>query len=133
MSDTLSQNTGVGWTANATLGGPQHEALYGSRPLYQAAGARRAPAADAQNTPNDVFVATRGDAQHAIGVVCAGVVDSFFGDIAAHALGTALYDWVWQHRADPPVEREVAAWLQSQHAALAERVNSQGLSGLMNR
>ena len=83
--------------------------------------------------PNDVFVATRGDAQHAIGVGCAGVADSFFGDIAAHALGPALYDWVWQHRADPPVEREVAAWLQSQHAALAERVNSQGLSGLMNR
>lgn len=133
MSDTLSQNTGVGWTANALLGGPQHEALYGSRPLYQAAGARRAPAADAPNTPSDVFIATHGDAQHAIGVVCAGVADSFFGDIAAQVLGAALYDWVWQHRANPPVEREVAGWLQSQHAALAERVNSQGLSGLMNR
>src|SRR6476659_649931 len=128
MSDTVSQNTGVGWISNAQLGGPQHEALYASRPLYQAAGARRAPALDAQQTPSDVYVATRGDAQYAIGIVCAGVADSFFGDLAAQALGTALYDWVWQHRATPPVEREVTAFITNQQGALAERVNTQALS-----
>ena len=133
MSETMSQNTGVGWTANALQGGSQHEALYDSRPLYQAAGARRAPAHDPQNTPSDVYIMTRADAQHAIGVVCAGLAKSFFGDLAAQALGTALADWVWQHRTTPPVEREVTAFITGQQSSLAEQVNTQALTGLLDR
>jgi hypothetical protein len=133
MSDTVSPNGGAGWTANAALGGPQHEALYGSRPIYQAAGARRAPAHDAQNTPSDVYVSTHADAQYAIGILCAGLPESFFGGLAAQELGAALHEWIWQHRANPPVEREATAFINSLQAGIADRINTQALSGLLNR
>jgi hypothetical protein len=129
----MSPEEGIGWTADAMLSGPQHKGLYISRPVYQAAGAWRGATAAAQNIPSDVFVATHGDAQHAIGIICVGVADSFYGDIAARTLGAELYNWIWQHRANPPVERDVVIWLQSQHVTLAERGNYQGLSNLLNR
>ena len=72
MSDTVGVTTGTGWSANPNQGGAQHQAIYQSRPIYQAAGARRAPALDAANTPSDVYVATHGDAQYAVGVVALG-------------------------------------------------------------
>ena len=75
MSDMLGTTPGTGWAADPAQSGAQHQAIFNSRPIYQAAGARRAPALDAQNTPSDLYTATYGDAQQAIGIICAGVTD----------------------------------------------------------
>jgi hypothetical protein len=133
MSDTVGVTTGTGWTANPDQGGAQQQAIYQSRPIYQAAGARRAPAHDADNTPSDLFVSTYGDAQYAVGVVARGRPDSFFGGLAAQELGQFVQDWLWGHRATPPTERELSAEIAGQQAGVTERVNSQALSDLMSR
>jgi hypothetical protein len=133
MSDTVGVTTGTGWSANPNQGGAQHQAIYQSRPIYQAAGARRAPALDAANTPSDAYVATHGDAQHAVGVVALGRPESFFGGLAAQELGQTVHDWLWGHRANPPTERELSFLLDSQQAIITDRVNTQALSDLMSR
>jgi hypothetical protein len=133
MSDTVGVTTGTGWTANPNQGGAQHHAIYQSRPIYQAAGARRAPAYDAENTASDLYVATYGDAQAAVGVVALGRPDSFFGGLAAQELGRMVQDWLWNHRATPPTERELSVYLAGQQATVTEQVNTQALSDLMSR
>jgi hypothetical protein len=133
MSDTVGVTTGTGWSANPNQGGAQHQAIYQSRPIYQAAGARRAPAHDAENTPSDVYVATHGDAQYAVGVVALGRPDSFFGGRAAQELGQTVRDWLWGRRGNPPTERELSFLLDSQQAIITDRVNTQALSDLMSR
>jgi hypothetical protein len=133
MSDTVGVTTGTGWTANPNQGGPQHQAIYQSRPIYQAAGARRAPANEAENTSSEVYVTTHGDAQYAVGVVAVGRTDSFFGGLAAQELGQTVRDWLWSHRANPPTERELSFQLNSQQAIITDRVNTQALSDLMSR
>jgi hypothetical protein len=133
MSDTVGETTGTGWSANPDQGGAQQHAIYQSRPIYQAAGARRAPAHDAENTPSDLYVTTYGDAQYAVGVVARGRPDSFFGGLAAQELGQFVQDWLWGHRATPPTERELSAQLAAQQTLVTERVNTQALSDLMSR
>ncbi len=133
MSDTVGATTGTGWAANPNQGGAQHQAIYQSRPIYQAAGARRAPAHDAANTPSDVYVATHSDGQYAVGVVVLGRPESFFGGLAAQELGQTLRDWIWSHRANPPTEREFSFHLSSQQALIADKVHTQALSDLMSR
>ncbi len=133
MSDTVGASTGTGWTANPNQAGAQHQAIYQSRPIYQAAGARRAPALDAANTPSDVYIASYSDGQYAVGVVARGRPDSFFGGLAAQELGQVLRDWLWSRRANPPTEREFSAQLSSQQAPIADQVQQQALSDLMSR
>ena len=70
-------------------------------------GYRRCRDFDVENKPGQDFVAVKGDVNYIVGVVADGVSQSFYGNIAAKAVGEWLIEMLWENRQQPLVDTVV--------------------------
>lgn len=96
--------------------------------IHLAAGYRRWLAFDPDDLPGQDFCAFQFDDRYTVGVVADGVSQSFFGNIAARVVGSALIASLWERRSAPPDEDEVRDQLEARQSTLADAVRDHKLS-----
>lgn len=102
------------------LGASRREAM--QRSAHVSAGYRRWCSFDDGEQPGQDFCAFRFDDRYTVGVVTDGVSQSYFGNIAARAVGEALLAVLWQRREDPPAHRDLPGLLSPQQPMIAEKL-----------
>jgi hypothetical protein len=75
----------------------------------------------ASDDPGQDYIAFRINLEHLAFVLCDGVSQSFFGDLAARFLGDLLLDWLWDQSADWRTEGGFQSALTSQSEAWTEK------------
>ncbi|MDP9120232.1 MAG: protein phosphatase 2C domain-containing protein [Acidobacteriota bacterium] len=68
------------------------------------------------------YSAVRAGLGFAVGVVADGVSQSFYGDLAARAVGEFLFDHLWEERESPPGKEKLEEELERLCKAVAEQV-----------
>jgi Protein phosphatase 2C len=86
--------------------------------IFVACGYRRCLDFDGKNAPGQDFAAVCTGQGFVVGVVADGVSQSFYGDLAADAVGKTLLKLLWQERDNPPDEAGVEQCL----SGIVERV-----------
>src|SRR5436305_3160502 len=96
-------------------GGPQVTLYYGYRRWLEF---------DPSGSYGQDFFAIRADECYVVGVVADGVSQSFFGDLAAKAVGTYVIDILWRCRREPLAKEQIEVELHGLEGRVNELVQS---------